>query len=309
MMKLTRRIRAKSHTFNRLCTIYTYYYHKSLRPDQYPHALKQWFMRETGRDLDLEHPKTYNEKIQWMKLYDSTQVKADLSDKYVVREWVKDTIGEQYLIPLLGVWNKFDDIDFDKLPNQFVLKANHGSTWNIIVPDKSKLNITSARRKMNRWLKTDFAFVEGFQLHYSLIDRKIIAEEFIENNGNNLYDYKIHCFNGTPQCIEYIGNRSSSPREIYMTTDWKPFPYYDGVFPLFDELPPVPLCLNKLIELAATLSSGFNYVRCDFYVLDNGDIRFGEMTFTPGSGKYIWQPDPIKGDEYMGSLLELPIKS
>ena len=293
---------------NRLYSIFTYFYHKSLKPEQYPAALKKWFKHETGRELNLEDPHTFDEKIQWMKLYDSTEEKAALSDKYAVREWVKERIGEEYLIPLLGVWDHFDDIDFNALPDKFVLKTNHGSTWNIIVNDKSKLNISSARRKMNRWMDTDFAFVEGLQLHYSLIKRKIIAEKFIDNNGNNLFDYKVHCFHGKPTCIEYIGDRSYSAREVYMDTEWKPFPYNDGVFPLYEELPPAPPCLDKLIELSKKLSKDFYYVRCDFYVLDNGDIKFGEMTFTPGSGKYTWHPDPIKGDEYMGSLFELPKK-
>lgn len=291
---------------SKISTMIIYYYHKSLKPEQYPSALKKWFKHKTGRELNLEHPHTFDEKIQWMKLYDSTKIKAILSDKYAVRAWVKDTIGEEYLIPLLGVWNRFDDIDFNKLPDRFVLKTNHGSTWNIIVPDKSKLNITSARRKMNRWMRTDFAFVEGLQLHYSLIERKIIAEEYIENGGNNLYDYKIHCYDGKPIWIEFIGNRSSLPMEICLTADWKPFPYYDGEFTLYKEIPPAPPCLNKLLELSTILSKDFNYVRCDFYVLDSGDIRFGEMTFTPGSGATNWQPDPIKGDEYIGSFLNIP---
>ena len=135
-----------------------YNFYKNLTPDKYEKELKLWYYRKTGRELDLNNTETFNEKIQWLKLYDSTPLKTKLADKYLVREWIKEKIGEKYLIPLLGVWDKFDDIDFEKLPNQFVLKANHGSGWNIIVKDKTKLDKKMAKKKFDEWLDRNYAF-------------------------------------------------------------------------------------------------------------------------------------------------------
>ena len=135
---------------------YSYYY--TLPEACYENELKQWFRKWTSETLDLENPKTFNEKIQWLKLYDSTSIKTKLADKYLVREWVAERIGEEYLIPLLGVWDSFDEIDFDALPDQFVLKANHGSGYNYIVEDKAKFCIEDARKKFERWIREEFSF-------------------------------------------------------------------------------------------------------------------------------------------------------
>ena len=164
-----------------------YDYYRSLDPSQYEEELKDWYKRRTKKELDLENPKTFNEKIQWLKLYDSTPIKTKLADKYLVREWVKEKIGEEYLVPLLGVWDKFDDIDFDKLPDKFVLKCNHGCGWNLIVTDKSKIDKVEAKKKFDKWMNTNFAFCNGLELHYKNIQPKIIAEEYLENNGGDLY--------------------------------------------------------------------------------------------------------------------------
>ena len=122
-----------------------YDYYASLKPEQYAGELKEWYAHIMGQKLNLDHPRTYNEKLQWLKLYDSTPLKTRLADKYLVREWVKEKIGEEYLVPLLGVWDSFDEIDFDALPQRFVLKANHGCGWNLIVKDKSQLDLKDAR--------------------------------------------------------------------------------------------------------------------------------------------------------------------
>lgn len=283
------------------------YWHESLVPPFfYPIALKSWFRKCTGRELNLKEPKTYCDKINWIKLYGVTPEMTRLSDKYLVREFVKEKIGEEYLIPLLGAWDRFDDIDFDRLPDRFALKTNHGSATNIIVDDKSRLDINDAREKFNFWMSINFAFQFGYQLQYRDIKRKIIAEEFIDNGGNDLFDYKIHCFNGVPEYIEYIGGRRDSAHEIYFDMDWNPVDFYDAVFPRYEKIPSKPECLGKLRELAERLSEGWNYVRVDFYVLDNGDIKFGEMTFTPGSGQYTWNPP--EADLFMGEKIVLPIE-
>ena len=280
------------------------YWHESLVPPfLYPFALKRWYKKCTGRELDLKNPKTFCEKINWIKLYGVTPEMTRLSDKLLVRDFVREKIGEQYLVPLLGAWDKFDDIDFASLPDKFALKTNHGSATNIIVEDKKKLDMKDAKEKFDFWMSINFAFQFGYQLQYRDIKRKIIAEEFIENGGNDLFDYKIHCFKGKSEYVEYIGGRRSSAREIYLDTKWNPVDFYDAVFPRYEKVPEKPVCLDRMLELAEKLSEGWNYVRVDFYLLDNGDIKFGEMTFTPGSGQYTWNPP--EADLMMGEKIEL----
>lgn len=185
-----------------------YLYYKGLHPDQYASALADWYYDiHDWKRLDLENPKTYNEKMQWLKLYDSIPMKTRLADKYLVREWVIEKIGEEYLVTLLGVWDNFDEIDFDKLPDKFALKANHGCDWNIIVTDKSKFDKEDARRKFKSWLGINFAFRNGLELHYLNIPPKIIAEEYLEDI--NLYDYKFMCFNGEVKFLWVVSDRST----------------------------------------------------------------------------------------------------
>lgn len=160
-----------------------------------------------GKPLDFNDLRTFTEKLQWLKIFDATPIKSRLADKYLVRNWVAEKIGQEYLIPLLGVWDDFDDIDFDDLPDQFVLKCNHGSGMNIIVRDKKTFDKQQAREKLNSWLAFDYGMSDGIELHYTRIDRKIIAEKYIEEMNGGLLDYKFHCFNGTVKFIQTIGDR------------------------------------------------------------------------------------------------------
>lgn len=269
--------------------------------DKREEVLKDWYYEYTGEILDLENPQTFNEKIQWLKLYDSTPIKTRLADKYLVREWVKEKIGEEYLIPLLGVWDKVEDIDFDKLPKQFVLKCNHGCGYNIIVTDKSKLDINKTKKQINEWLMEDFAFKCGFEFHYSDIPRKIIAEEYI-SNGKDLYDYKIWCFNGKAMYIQFLSERKQNLKMAFYDTNWikQDFVYsyeYD------EKVIKKPESLKKLLLLAEKLSEGFLHVRVDFYILNNGDIKFGEMTFTSLSGTCKWNPQ--RSNKMLGDLIQM----
>ena len=289
---------------NSIVRNYDYYSH--LDPSQYADELKLWYKRVTKEDLDLDNPQTFNEKIQWSKLYDSTPLKTRLSDKYLVREWVEKKIGAQYLIPLLGVWDKFDEIDFDKLPDQFVLKANHGCGWNIIVKDKLKFDIEDARSKFSEWMKTNFAFKWGLELQYLNIPPKIIAEEYLENGNNDLYDYKVFCFNGKAESIMFLSERKTGLKMAFYDLNWNKLPFTYS-FPRNEENIPKPKNLDLLIELAETLAEGFAHVRVDFYILNDGSIKFGEMTFTSAGGTCKWNP-PEQNRIY-GDLIKLPPKS
>ena len=283
-------------------------YYKNLSPEKYPQELAKWYHSVTGKQLNLDDPRTFDEKIQWMKLYDSTPLKTQLADKYLVRDYIKEKIGEEYLIPLLGVWDSFDEIDFDTLPNQFVLKANHGSGWNIIVRDKSTFDKTDAKKKFDKWMKTNFAYKAGLELHYKDIQPKIIAEEYIENDGGNLYDYKVHCFGGKAVYIQYIGDRAThTTREGWFNKNWTIMSFTDGCYPKYDSKIPVPHNLLELLSLSELLASHFSYVRVDFYVLNDSSFKFGEMTFTPASGVHKWFSDgemtPDEVDLMLGCLI------
>ena len=269
---------------------YPYHIFESADPKDYPRLLKIWYWMKTGENLDLENPRTFNEKIQWIKLYDSTPLKTRLADKYLVREWIREKIGEEYLVPLLGVWNCFDDIDFDSLPDQFALKCNHGSGWNMIVKDKSSFDRNEAKKKFDKWMKTNFAFYAGLELQYNDIRPKIIAEQYLEQIDQNLYDYKISVFHGEPKIIWVIGDRDlehHKGKKAFFDLNWEVLELMDPSYGNFDVLPQKPVNLDEMLNIAKTLGENFTYVRVDLYNL-SGKIVFGEMTFTPASGKGKW---------------------
>ena len=265
--------------------------------------LQAWYLKLTGKYLNLDNPRTFNEKIQWLKLYDSTPIKTRLADKYLVRDWVKEKIGEQYLIPLIGVYDKFDDIDFNKLPNQFVIKCNHGSGWNIIVKDKSQLNLAEAKEKIDKWMATDYSTRWGFELHYRNIVPKIIIEKYIEEMAAALYDYRFFCsygdvkqiwldvYSGTPNHKRKIYDRNWN--ELNITVKW----------PRLETPVEKPQKLADMIHFAEILSKEFSLVRVDFYLI-NDHIYFGEMTFTSMSGIGLFNPE--KEDLKLGNMIKLP---
>lgn len=277
---------------------------KNMPEEKYPQYLKEWFVRVTGKILNLENPQTFNEKIQWLKLYDSTPLKTKLADKYLVREYVKEKIGEEYLIPLLGVWQNPDDINFDELPEKFVLKTNHGSGWNIIVKDKSKINVEQAKSQLNEWLHTNYAFCCGLELHYKNIKPLIIAEEYIETNNNDLEDFKFLCFNGQVKYIWVDKNRYTEHKRNIYNIDWILSDKQISENHVYENFAncPKPFNLNKMIEFAKILSKGFSFVRVDFYE-NNKKMYFGELTFTSASGTHIFTPESFNNE--LGNLVDL----
>ncbi len=283
---------------------------KNLTPQNYPEVSTQIFQQVTRQPLDLTNPKTFTEKLQWLKIFDATPIKSRLADKYAVRSWISEKIGDEYLIPLLGVWNDFEDINFDDLPNQFVLKCNHGSGMNIIVHDKNSFDVQNARKKINSWLAIDYAYL-FIELHYTRIDRKIIAEKFFANgDAPDIDNYKFWCFNGEPLFCGYDSGRTSDGnidnlRIDYFDMNWKPNGFENGSHPNSDhpELIPKPKNFDLMKKLAAALAEGFAFVRVDFYEIE-GKVYFGEMTFVPGAGNFYYKSEGT--DEYLGGLLKLP---
>ena len=265
----------------------TYRICKAAKPEDYQRILTLWNGARSGLKVDLDHPTTFIEKLQWMKIYDATELKTRLADKYAGRDWIKEQIGEKYLIPLLGVWDSFDEIPFDELPQSFVLKCNHGSQMNLIVPDKSSLDIPEAKRKFDAWMKTNFAFCFGLEMQYSAIKPRIIAEEYLPQLAEGVQDYKFHCFQGEPELVEIIGARipgTHQAKEITVSLDWKRYPGDPFcTMSLYDTVPEKPACYEEMLSVAKKLSAQFPYVRVDLYDID-GQVKFGEMTFSPGSG-------------------------
>jgi len=280
---------------------YGFYY--TLAKEQYEEELKLWYREKTGEVLDLENPQTFNEKIQWLKLYDSTPMKTLLADKLLVRDWVAEKIGEEYLIPLLHVYESFDDVNFDELPAQFALKPNHGSGYHCIVSDRSDFDPAKDRKKFERWMREDFAFKSGLELHYHGIQRRIVAEEYVHNHGKELYDYKVFCFEGKAESILFIYHRQGKLAVEFYDLKWNRLPFGFEDFLSEEGVAQKPDNLQQLIDLAEKLAEGFHFVRVDFYRLNDGQYKFSEMTFTPGSGVRKWSSEEI--DRYYGSLIRL----
>ena len=282
----------------------TYKLHRYCPDDKRALALQDWYFEKTGEILNLENPQTFNEKIQWLKLYDNSPLKSQLGDKLKVRDWVTKKIGAKYLVPLLGVWKAFGEINFATLPKQFVLKCNHGSGYNIIVNDKDKLDLEQAKKTIDFWLQQNYTFKEGLELYYENIKPMIIAEEYLENSTNDLYDYKFWCFNGKVEYIQFLSNRylNGGLKMAFYDRQWNKQDFVYS-YPLDDKNILKPSNLNEMIKLAEKLATGFIHVRVDFYRLNDGKIYFGEMTFASMSGTCEWIP--TSANKTMGSLIKL----
>lgn len=254
------------------------------------------------RKLNLKNPTTYNEKLQWLKLYDHNPNYTDLVDKYTVRKYISEKIGEKYLIPIIGVWDKFEDIDFSIFPDRFVLKCTHDSGGVVICKDKNKLDIEAVRKKINKCLKRNY-FISNREWPYKNIKPRIIAEEYmVEESETQLKDYKFFCFNGKVKILFVASDRGMDTRFDFYTPDFNHLPFMQH-YMNSNKIINKPLGLNEMISLAEKLSSGMTHVRVDFYDI-KGKVYFGEMTFFHFSG--IEKFEPEKWDYVLGKWLELP---
>ena len=265
--------------------------------------LKEKYESNFGRELDLENPKTFNEKIQWRILRDRKDIYTKLADKYLVREYVKEKIGEEYLIKLLGVYEKAEDIDYDKLPNKFVLKCNHDSGSVIICKDKSTFNKKQANKKLNFFLKRNFYYMTR-EWHYKNIRPLIICEEFLEENGKAPKDYKFHIFNTSKGFYIFIQcdvDRFDGHRRAMLNENWELTNFeYKKKAP--ESIPKKPLQFNNMKALALKLSQNFEMSRIDFYEV-HGQIYFGEITFTSEAGMGMFYPQEY--DLKLGEMWEV----
>lgn len=244
-----------------------------------------------GKSLNLDNPLTFNEKLQWIKLNDRKPLYTKLVDKFEVKKYVAAIIGDEYIIPTIAVWNNVEEIDWNMLPKQFVLKATHDSGGVVICKDKANLNKEAAKKKLHKSLNHDY-YLENREWPYKDVKRRIIAEKYMsDGDKDELTDYKLMCFSGKVRCT-FVGSERFSGEGLKITffdNEWNRLPF-ERHYPSSKKVIPKPVHFQKMIELAEELSKDIPFVRVDFYEVD-GQIYFGEMTFFPGSGFEEFTPE------------------
>lgn len=268
--------------------------------------LKLLYLCFLGKKLDIDNPKTFNEKLQWLKLYDRRPEYTTMVDKYEAKNYVANIIGDEYIIPTLGVYDSFDEIDFDSLPNQFVLKCTHDSGGLVVCKDKSDLDIKAAKKKISKCLKRNY-FYQCREWPYKNVKPRIIAEEYLVDGDRVVpEDYKVYCFDGKPKYIVVFHNRyldDSLYSESVYDTDWNKLDIsLDEHFAVSDIVEDRPECLDKMLDFAAKLSADIPQARIDFYIIDN-KIKFGEITLYTASGTQRMIPESL--DEELGKYIPL----
>ena len=290
-----------------------------LPEDQYEDYLCQRYIDVMSRSdrtshlkMDFENPVTYSQKQQWMKLYSQSDEKRLCSDKYAVRKYISNILGESVLIPLISIdgvdhFYSANDIDFRKLPNSFVLKCNHGSHYNIIVKDKKKLTLIEQKRikkKLNNWLKEKYEYKVGLELYYRGIKPCILIEKYMEIN-DDLPDYKFYCFNGEVKFLLCMQGRYSNLKQTCFNPNYTKA---DFTLPtgMISDYPDVtlekPKNYKQMLDIASILCKPFDHVRVDLYNID-GSIYFGELTFCNASGYDV--ADPIEYDKIIGDYIKI----
>lgn len=287
----------------------------TLLPDKI--YLRRLYKEKNGEQLNLNSPKSFTEKLNWLKLYDRRPEYTIMADKYAVRDYIKNNFGEEYLVPLLGVWDNPEDIDFASLPNKFVLKANHDSNIFVCVDkeqqrfeDKSGrklVGFTEVVQELKRRLQIDY-YKYFREWPYKNIPRKVICEKYMENtNEDALVDYKLFCFNGIPKLIMINSNRfqDSGVKTDMYDMEWNHLDMYDGHYPYAGDIFEKPTELNEMINLSSNLSENIPFVRIDFNVWDRS-LFFGEFTFYHNAGMERFSPEVW--DKILGEWLVLPSK-
>lgn len=246
----------------------------------------------TGKKYNDANPLRFNEKLQWYKAHYQPKILNKLVDKYAVREYVKEKIGEEYLNDFIAIYDNISDIDFDALPKQFVIKGVHGYGYNIIVHDKSKLNRTKARLKMYKWKYRNQYWRGGLEWAYKDVKPRFMVEKYMEEAAHGaLTDYKFFCFNGKPKFVEVHLDRTENHKSGFFDLDFKQLPIRDiPIEGVINKPVPKPSNFDEMVHLVEVLADKFPFVRVDFYSI-NGKSVFGEMTFYPGDGRFEFVPD------------------
>ena len=266
--------------------------------------IKRYFFLKTGYSLNLDSPKTFNEKLQWLKFNDRNPLYTEMVDKFAVKKYVASIIGEKYVVPTIAVFDNPDEIDFGVLPDRFVLKCTHDSGGIVICKDKASLDKDAARKKLKAgWSRNYYRF--SMEFPYKDVKPRIIAEEFLTNEGFDLCDYKVHCFNGVPKLVLVCKDRYSKCglTEDFFTEGWEHLEVKRPTHPNSKEIIPIPVQLDEMLSLSRLLSKGIPFVRVDWYI-SYDKLYFGELTFFPASGMTPFVPKSF--DDLFGSWLELP---
>ena len=266
--------------------------------------LKMAYKRKFGKELDLNNPVTFNEKLQWLKLNDRKPEYTEMVDKFMAKKYVASIIGQEHIIPTLGVWSHFDDIDFNKLPTRFVLKCTHYAGGLVVCKDKSKLNKKAAKKKIEKSMKTNY-YKGGREWPYKNVKPQIIAEEYMEDiSGNGLTDYKFYCFNGVPKYL-YVSNgmdNHETARLSFLTMNWEKAPFGRSDYLEFEVLPPKPTKFDEMVKIAKSLSGGHPFLRVDLYEINN-KVYFSELTFSPCGGFMPFVPE--EWDAKLGEMVNI----
>ena len=272
----------------------------NLMPDKL--YLKLKFRKEMGKRLNLKKPQTFNEKMQWLKLYDRKPIYTKMVDKYEAREYIKEKIGEEYLVPLLGVYEEFNDIDFSSLPNQFVIKATHDSGSTIVCKNKEVFNFKEADKKISKSLKSNYFYL-GREWPYKNIKPKIIIEKYLKNekDDEDLIDYKFFCFNTNKKIILVCSERTKNFKKTWYDENWNLLDIKEGGHDIDKDIEK-PINLKEMLKLSEKLSKGFPFLRVDFYEVDK-KIYFGELTFYPSAGFEKFEPP--KYNKILGDWIDL----
>lgn len=284
--------------------------------------LKIRYKLKMGKRLNLDSPKTFNEKLQWLKIHDRNPLYTKLVDKASVKSWVAERIGCEHVVPTLGVWDSFDKIDFDMLPERFVLKCTHDSGGLAICSDRATFDIKAARKKIERSLRRNY-FYHGREWPYKDVPPRVLAEEFLDLSdgmhqsryegdalrparSSGLIDYKFYCFSGEPRFL-YVSqglDNHATARISFLSLDWNIESFRRSDYAPFEVLPGKPRSFDEMIAFAKVLAKGIPFVRVDFYDGPDGAL-FSEMTFSPCSGMTMFEP--LEADELIGRMLQLPV--
>ena len=266
--------------------------------------LKYRYKIQMKKELNLDNPKTFNEKMQWLKLYDHNPEYTKMVDKYEVKEYISKIIGKKYIIPTIGIYENFDDINFESLPNKFVMKCTHDSGSVCICKDKTQMNINEYRKKIEKSLKINY-YYSGREWPYKNVKPRIIIEKYLDDlSDNQINDYKFMCFNGKVECSFVCTERDNKDKGLAVTffnREWKKLPFqrhYRNSNKKIEK----PINYDKMIVLAEKLSQGIPFIRVDFYEVDK-KVYFGELTLYPGSGFEEFTPE--EWDYKLGELIDL----
>ena len=266
--------------------------------------VKIYYEYYTGKVLDLDRPVEFNQKIQWLKVFYRPPILNKLVDKYAVRAYVKEKVGDEYLNELIGVYERVSEVKFEELPDQFVIKGVHGCHFNLIVKDKEKLNPLRSKYLLTKWMNKNQYYRGGLEWAYKDVKPKLIAEKYLEEMGQDIInDYKFFCFDGMPKFVQVDLDRGVYDYRCYYDMSWKKLPFWTERNLYFEGDVEQPQNFSSMIEVATKLAGNFPFVRVDLYNID-GKIIFGEMTFYPSDGRKEFVPEEY--NRTIGDYLNLP---